>query len=392
MTKDPLDAELEALKMSTPEPPPGFAATVMRQIVQVQGRLSVWRRWRRSARAANLLRTLGVDRAGVENGAVSGWHDAAPGGVIMKKMLWIVAGLGAAVIASSVFLGFPPTGGGTEATIGGAQRYQAAPASTPAVASSSVQDFLQTDTFDRLMKNKDARAILQKAATDPSYRAQFEDQALLGRLSGREYRNLAREQSFQDAMAKGALTVAVSEPAFHRLAEDAAFARMLADVSVQRLISDAAFVDALNSAEFRKNLTDGGMKAAIASPAAMKAMAEVAMRWNLSRAELERAVSEAAFVRMAREASFVNRLHDREYLSRLMEPSLIHLLSSPAFHDALAQPELMRMFGDQSYRALMADQSFVRSLEEPAFREMLARPGLARMLGEPSLLSAMQAR
>ena len=60
---------------------------------------------------------------------------------------------------SVVWLGYPPMGPGTEGTVGGAQRYQAAPAGdkSAALGSMTVQAFLQTDTFDRLMKNPDTQ-------------------------------------------------------------------------------------------------------------------------------------------------------------------------------------------------------------------------------------------
>src|SRR5436190_21583246 len=92
--REPLDSLIEAARHAEPGPPPGFAAGVMRRIHEVQAGLSAWRRWRRAARGTNLLSSAGVDPASI--GIVGGnRRHAATGVIIMKKIVWGAAALGA---------------------------------------------------------------------------------------------------------------------------------------------------------------------------------------------------------------------------------------------------------------------------------------------------------
>ncbi|MDQ1680373.1 MAG: hypothetical protein QOI42_1232, partial [Frankiaceae bacterium] len=121
-----LDRRLEQARAVEPGPPPGFVAAVMRRIHGAQAGLSIWRRWRRAARATNLLAAAGVDPASIEIVAENR-RNAVTGEHMMKRIVWGVAALGAMAIVSAVWFGYPPIGGGTEGTVGGAQRYQATP-------------------------------------------------------------------------------------------------------------------------------------------------------------------------------------------------------------------------------------------------------------------------
>src|SRR5829696_1646387 len=109
-----IDRELERARNQEPEPPQGFVASIMRRVHEVEERRSAWARWRRSARAAKLLPSASVGRGS--------------GGLIMRKIVWAAAAAGAVAIAGFVWFGYPPVGQGTDATIGAAKRFQAAPA------------------------------------------------------------------------------------------------------------------------------------------------------------------------------------------------------------------------------------------------------------------------
>jgi hypothetical protein len=60
-------------------------------------------------------------------------------------------------------IGYPPSESGTEGTIGAAQRYQAPQISNAdvKVTDAQLQAFLQSDAFERLKKDKAARAALR---------------------------------------------------------------------------------------------------------------------------------------------------------------------------------------------------------------------------------------
>ena len=210
----PLDRALEQAGAVEPDPPLGFVAGVMRRVHDAQIRMSLWRQWRRSVRATNLLTRAGVDPASI--GIVAdNRRSAATGVIIMKKIVWGAAAVGALAVVSVVWLGYPPMGPGTEGTVGGAQRYQATPAGDKSaeLGDMTVQAFLQTDTFDRLIKNPDSRAVLQKAATDPE---------------------------FQHALANPALGRALADPAVARALANPAVSRALADPAVSRALADPA--------------------------------------------------------------------------------------------------------------------------------------------------------
>ncbi len=64
--------------------------------------------------------------------------------------------------------GFPPVGRGTEGTIGAAKKYQAQQLADKDVVlgDAAVQEFFQSDTFDRLIKDPNARNLIADARID----------------------------------------------------------------------------------------------------------------------------------------------------------------------------------------------------------------------------------
>ena len=84
---------------------------------------------------------------------------------MIRKVMWGLAAV--ATITLGVFLvkGFPPVGGGTEGTIGAAKQYQAQQLADKDVVlgDAAVQEFLQSDTFDRLIKDPNARNLIADA-------------------------------------------------------------------------------------------------------------------------------------------------------------------------------------------------------------------------------------
>ena len=87
----------------------------------------------------------------------------AEGGKVMgRKIMYGLAAAAAVVLVMFATTGFPPIGRGTEGTIDGARRYQAAQLSDKDVVlgDQAAQEFLQSDVFDRLMKDDTARKAL----------------------------------------------------------------------------------------------------------------------------------------------------------------------------------------------------------------------------------------
>ena len=283
-TPTAVDRELERARAQQPEPPPWFVATIMRRVQAWEAGQSAWRRWRRSARASNFSPAPRVGKAEVS---------IQLGGMVMKKVVWTVAALGALAIAAYVWVGYPPVGQGTDATIGAAQRYQAqaAPAAAPA-ADMSVQAFLQTDTFDRIMKNPDTRHALQKAASDPAFRKAITDQALIAVWSRAEMqvalkndmvRNAFGRDAFMDALAENNLQKLAMEPALAKAVSEAGLEAALADVSYRSLFANAAVRSGLAELAARGAFTDAAFMRAIADPAMVQAMHMSALEAGLTR-------------------------------------------------------------------------------------------------------------
>ena len=85
---------------------------------------------------------------------------ATTGGDGMRtKVLWGLAAAAAIVLAVLAYTGFPPETGGSEGAIGAAKRYQAGQiaASDVKLGDQAAQEFLQSDLFDKLMKDECGR-------------------------------------------------------------------------------------------------------------------------------------------------------------------------------------------------------------------------------------------
>ena len=126
-----------------------------------------------------------------------------------KVLLGIAA---AAVIAIALFAvkGFPPVGPGAEGTVGAAQRYQSQQIEGKDVVlqDAAVQQLLQSDSFRRLISDKEARAVLatkdfQKAMSDASVQA-FVAAAARDAALASAVTNAARDGAVQGLMEKAA--------------------------------------------------------------------------------------------------------------------------------------------------------------------------------------------
>jgi hypothetical protein len=283
-TPTAVDRELERARAQQPEPPPWFVATIMRRVQAWEAGQSAWRRWRRSARASNFSPAprVGKPEVGIQLG-----------GMVMKKVVWTVAALGALAIAAYVWVGYPPVGQGTDATIGAAQRYQAqaAPAAAP-TADMSVQAFLQTDTFDRLTKNADTRHALKKAASDPAFKKALTDPAIIAVLARAEMRAAVTnelvykamgDKAFWDALAANNLEKAAVDPALIRAARESGLEAALADLAYRDLFANVAVRQGMAELAARGAFEDAAFMRAIAEPAMVQAMHMSALEVGLTR-------------------------------------------------------------------------------------------------------------
>ena len=274
-----VDRELTKARAHDPEPPAWFVATVMRRVHAWESGQSFWRRWRRSAKAANFSPAPRVGMAGVS---------IHSGGLAMKKVVWTVATLGALAIAAYVWLGYPSVGQGTDATIGAAQRYQAqpTPAAAPA-ADSSVQAFLQTDTFDRIVKNPDTRHALQKAVSDPAFRKAMTEQSLIALLARQEMQVALQREIVRSALGQDAFLKAAAEGNFQRSALEPALIKAVQEAGLEAAVA-----------------ADASYRALFANVAARDGLIALAARGAFQDALFVRAIGDADLLRAMRMSAF----------------------------------------------------------------------------------------
>ncbi len=177
------------------------------------------------------------------------------GGMRMSKKFMIGLSAAAAVVLGVfVIRGYPPIGSGTEGSIGAAKRYQAPQlaAGDVKLGDASAQEFLQSDVFDRLMKDETAR----KALSDPAMRAMLADPAFAQALN---------DPALRQALNDPALRQALNDPALRQAMGNSAMAAALNSAAFRMALNNADFRDRFADASFRQALTNANMEAALQS-------------------------------------------------------------------------------------------------------------------------------
>ncbi len=353
-----------------PNPPAGLAESVMKRVAAVEAGFSAWRRWRRSAKARRLTNFLPGQRVGsdqTKREAASGWTDGqfeARGGVIVRaKILWGVTGVAAAAIVSIFVLGYPPIGNsGTEGSIGQAQRYQGATLSAKdiSVPDTDVQQFIQSDTFDRLLKDREAREALL---------AMFRDPALAQALARPQVRELAGDRAALEAL---------NRPAVQTLFANAAAREALTASNVAALLP--SLLPHLENAAFVEALALPGVSEALARPTIQTAMA----KGNLAAMREEQALM--AFVSNPAVANVLKEPNARLALSN---PMLVQLLAMTAMQNVLADQAAMKILAWPRLASVMADAQASMALASPAVAKSLAQPAIQAGLANAALMSAL---
>jgi hypothetical protein len=242
---DELDRLLDALGPA--EPPADFLEGVMRQV-------------KATTPAAPSLTAMPEHR-----------DNHAHGGTGMgKKVMWGLAAAAALALIVMKFTGFPPTGDGTEGTVGAAKRYQAPQmtASDVAVAPDEAQAFLQSDTFDRLIKDEDTRQMLANpsfrgALASAEFRSALASPEMMRALSNPELRQALANPQMRQALASPEMTQALASPAFARALADPALAQAMASPRMAAALASPALRQALNNPGFAKALGSPQMAQAL---------------------------------------------------------------------------------------------------------------------------------
>ena len=103
----------------------------------------------------------------VSTGRTNGVSSAEGGMGMARKVMMGLAAAAAVVLGVFAVTGYPPIGRGTEGSIDAAKRYQSQQlaARDVVLGDTAVQEFLQSDVFDRLMRDDAARKLLTNVRT-----------------------------------------------------------------------------------------------------------------------------------------------------------------------------------------------------------------------------------
>jgi len=197
-----------------------------------------------------------------------------------RKAMWVLAAAAAVVLAVFIVTGFPKVDRGTEATIGAAQRYQAQQLSNKdvVVGDTEIQEFLQSETFDRLMKDESARRLLsthsvRQALSNPELVRQLTNDAARVTLLNANVLAAFADNNLLNQLSQGIADANVRI----KMVNDAALsggvvAHILADANMVAALKNQAVWSALTNADLRLTLSAGYAAAALRSPAFVNAL------------------------------------------------------------------------------------------------------------------------
>lgn len=213
---------------------------------------------------------------------------ATTGGLMRTKVLWGVAAAAAIALAILSVTGFPPALGGTEGAIGAAKRYQAGQiaASDVKLGDQSAQEFLQSDLFDKLMKDETVVAAL----SNPAIAKALSDPALMKALADTQLRLRLTDAAFGRALSDDAFRQALGDPAFGKALNDLELGKALTDVGLMKALTDADLRKALTDADLRQALTDVDLRKALTDADLVRALNDPALVRALSSADLQQAL------------------------------------------------------------------------------------------------------
>ncbi len=251
------------------QPPAEFTDRVMAAVATVPPARPAWHR-----RLASVAGAIGrqlfpgfAHHSGQSTGHQESFRKAgmAGGGVIVaKKALWGIAGLAVVIVLVVVYFnGTRSVDQGAQGTIGAADRYRGAQPSSVSAKAADAQAFLQSDTFDKLVKDKDVRNLLA-------------DHLACAVLAKVDVQVLNR-RALQDAMADGAAQAALGTKALQDAMEDGAVQAALGTKALQDAMGDGAVQNALRQTSLQNALLDGKARSMLTQAGMQTALQQVAL-------------------------------------------------------------------------------------------------------------------
>ncbi len=378
---DRLEQLASLLRNEEPSAPPvSFTEDVMNAVASAAAQPA---RPRLTARAHQLFEWFthhfGQATRGSESAWTAGW--AGGGAVVAKKALWAVAGLALAVILIVVYYnGTRSVNGGAEGTIGAAARYRGAqPSNKDVVADqAAAQKFLQSDVFDRLIKDEKVRSLLS-------------NRELCALVAGGGVQAALNDREVEAALKNDAVEAALKDPTVMAALEDRALIAALQGDAMRALMQDQAA-----SALFQRLVSIAGLKdnaalAALRNPDVQRALVQTALKEPAAQmqAQASLARSNAALLAALKNPAFAQLVGDRTFQAALQTNSgFASLMGDDRFQAALQSDKFAGLFGNERFQAALRQAGFARMISSDVFEAAL-QAGLARLIANDSFMAAL---
>jgi hypothetical protein len=337
--------------------PESFSDRVMEEVARSRAGPATWGQRVRAWLDQLLGRVPGHLQQETTSGAVVRWNTGSAGGgdIVAKKALWAVAGLAVVIILGVVYFnGTRTVDQGAQGTIGGAERYRGTQPASVAVTEGDVQKFLQSDTFDRIIKDKNVRSLLG-------------NHELCAQLASEEYTALARK--FKAALADPDTAMAVKRLQANAALDNAEVTTALGSADVALALREDAVAVAMKNGLVMQSLGDAGIQAELLKlSAALRAYADLAAKD--SRAQLGANAELAAA--MKRDANLRRLFSEPDFQGLAKNLKGVQLVTNDAFLRAMNGPG----------RALFGDPEFLGAMQ----RSMAA----AELLGDGEFLTGIR--
>jgi hypothetical protein len=271
-----------------------------------------------------------------------------PGGFTMtRKVLVGVSVAAAIVLAVFVFRGYPPVKGGAEGAVGAAKRYQAAQIDSQDVVlgDASAQQFMQSDEFARLLKDKAAMKLL----TDPAIQLAFRDTSIITAMQTPEFIELLRVNGIKSLSDVNVGTALKS------------------DQFIEALRSQA-FIHALDNAEVNAALENHDIEAALKVTAFTDALAGLKLGATLQGKGVRcdaclMAISNKEFLGLIQNASFVALIQNSNAFAALTNVAFVNAVADNRIADALSSEVLSTALRNHGFVMMMQDTRFADALQ-----------------------------
>lgn len=247
--------------------------------------------------------------------------DSRGGRVMAKKVMFGVAAAAAIVLISVAITGFPKVNStGTMGAVSAAKRAQAPQINASDVQTDdpAVQQFLQSDEFDHLIKDPNTRKML----ADPSMRTMLSDANMQAALKDSAFQSAIADANIQAALASDAMKAAMADSAFCAAFAKADFRAALAKGDLKAALASSAFESAMSQANLKAAFAQDNIRVALASPALQAAFAD---------ANFRAAMSQAGFRMMLADANMQAALSSSAFKAALQSSAFAAALQNSAF-------------------------------------------------------------